>query len=201
MNSKKNKKYRKRKLSVLMCLFVLGVCTACSGNKGSNETADKKEESENPATVKEKVEEPEKQSEPVLMQPEEEPMEEPEVDEVQEKEEQETEKQIKEDPEHQVEELLDSLSVEEKVAQLFVVLPEQLVGNVSRVTAASNVLESIMSFSELEMLAVSRQPGRRPERRSITDRLVESFISNPIWFLLSRQKQCCRMFSNTVWIV
>lgn len=81
-------------------------------NKGSNETADKKEESENPATVKEKVEEPEKQSEPVLMQPEEEPMEEPEVDEVQEKEEQETEKQIKEDPEHQVEELLDSLSVE-----------------------------------------------------------------------------------------
>ena len=136
MNSKKNKKYRKRKLSVLMCLFVLGVCTACSGNKGSNETADKKEESENPATVKEKVEEPEKQSEPVLMQPEEEPMEEPEVDEVQEKEEQETEKQIKEDPEHQVEELLDSLSVEEKVAQLFVVLPEQLVGNVSRVTAA-----------------------------------------------------------------
>lgn len=179
MNSKKNKKYRKRKLSVLMCLFVLGVCTACSGNKGSNETADKKEESENPATVKEKVEEPEKQSEPVLMQPEEEPMEEPEVDEVQEKEEQETEKQIKEDPEHQVEELLDSLSVEEKW------------------------LSCLWCFqnSWLEMLAVSRQPGRRPERRSITDRLVESFISNPIWFLLSRQKQCCRMFSNTVWIV
>lgn len=136
MKSKKNKKYWKRKLSVLLCLLILGVCTACSGNHDSSETADKKEASGKSESVKEKVQEPEKQSEPVLLQPEEEPAKEPETDEVQEKEKQEVEDQKEEDPEHQVEKLLSSMSIEEKVAQLFVVLPEQLVGNVSRVTAA-----------------------------------------------------------------
>ena len=136
MKSKKNKKYWKRKLSVLLCLLILGVCTACSGNHDSSETADKKEASGKSESVKEKVQEPEKQSEPVLLQPEEEPAKEPETDEVQEKEKQEVEDQKEEDPEHQVEKLLSSMSIEEKVAQLFVVLPEQLVGNVSHVTAA-----------------------------------------------------------------
>lgn len=136
MKSKKNKKYWKRKLSVLLCLLILGVCTACSGNHDSSETADKKEASGKSESVKEKVQEPEKQSEPVLLQPEEEPAKEPETDEVQEKEKQEVEDQKEEDPKHQVEKLLSSMSIEEKVAQLFVVLPEQLVGNVSHVTAA-----------------------------------------------------------------
>ena len=136
MNSKKNKKHWKRKLSLLLGLLVLSVCTACAGSHSDNETVGKKETSQKNETVKEKAQEPEKQSEPVLMQPEEESTEEPEADEVQEKEEQESRKQIEENPELQMEELLDSLSIEEKVAQLFVVLPEQMVGNVSRVTAA-----------------------------------------------------------------
>lgn len=136
MKSKKNNKYWKRKLSVVLCLLVLGICTACSESQDSSGTADKNEESEKNGTVKEKVQEPEKESEPVLLQPEEENTEESETDEVQTNEKQENENQSEEDPEHQVEELLDSLSIEEKVAQLFVVLPEQLVGNVSRVTAA-----------------------------------------------------------------
>ena len=136
MKSKKNNKYWKRKLSVVLCLLVLGICMACSGSQDSSGTADKNEESEKNGTVKEKVQEPEKESEPVLLQPEEENTEESETDEVQTNEKQENENQSEEDPEHQVEELLDSLSIEEKVAQLFVVLPEQLVGNVSRVTAA-----------------------------------------------------------------
>lgn len=145
MKSKKNKKYWKRKLSVLLCLLILGVCTACSGNHDSSETADKKEASGKSESVKEKVQEPEKQSEPVLLQPEEEPAKEPETDEVQEKEKQEVEEQKEEDPEHQVEKLLSSMSIEEKVAQLFVVLPEQLVGNVSRVTEAGEATKEAIN--------------------------------------------------------
>ncbi len=136
MKSKKNNKYWKRKLSVVLCLLVLGICTACSGSQDSSGTADKNEESEKDGTVKEKVQEPEKESEPVLLQPEEENTEESETDEVQTNEKQENENQSEEDTQHRVEELLSSLSLEEKVAQLFVVLPEQLVGNVSCVTAA-----------------------------------------------------------------
>lgn len=136
MKSKKNNKYWKRKLSVVLCLLVLGICTACSRSQDSSGTADKNEESEKDGTVKEKVQEPEKESEPVLLQPEEENTEESETDEVQTNEKQENENQSEEDTQHRVEELLSSLSLEEKVAQLFVVLPEQLVGNVSRVTAA-----------------------------------------------------------------
>lgn len=136
MKSKKNNKYWKRKLSVVLCLLVLGICTACSGSQDSSGTADKNEESEKNGTVKEKVQEPEKESEPVLLQPEEENTEESETDEVQTNEKQENENQSEEDTQHRVEELLSSLSLEEKVAQLFVVLPEQLVGNVSCVTAA-----------------------------------------------------------------
>ena len=86
MNSKKNKKHWKRKLSLLLGLLVLSVCTACAGSHSDNETVGKKETSEKNETVKEKAQEPEKQSEPVLMQPEEESTEEPEADEVQEKE-------------------------------------------------------------------------------------------------------------------
>ena len=136
MKSKKNNKYWKRKLSVVLWLLVLGICTACSGSQDSSGTADKNEESEKDGTVKEKVQEPEKESEPVLLQPEEENTEESETDEVQTNEKQENENQSEEDTQHRVEELLSSLSLEEKVAQLFVVLPEQLVGNVSCVTAA-----------------------------------------------------------------
>lgn len=139
MKSKKNNKYWKRKLSVVLCLLVLGICTACSGSQDSSGTADKNEESEKNGTVKEKVQEPEKESEPVLLQPEEENTEESETDEVQTNEKQENENQSEEDTQHRVEELLSSLSLEEKVAQLFVVLPEQLVGNVSCVTAAGEV--------------------------------------------------------------
>lgn len=139
MKSKKNNKYWKRKLSVVLCLLVLGICTACSGSQDSSGTADKNEESEKNGTVKEKAQEPEKESEPVLLQPEEENTEESETDEVQTNEKQENENQSEEDTQHRVEELLSSLSLEEKVAQLFVVLPEQLVGNVSCVTAAGEV--------------------------------------------------------------
>lgn len=145
MNSKKNKKYRKRKLSVLLCLLILSVCTACSGKHDSSETADKKEASGKSELVKEKVQEPEKQSEPVLLQPEEEPAKEPEADEVQKKEKQEAEDQKEEEPEHQVEKLLSLMSIEEKVAQLFVVLPEQLVGNVSRVTEAGEATKEAIN--------------------------------------------------------
>lgn len=109
---------------------------ACSGSQDSSGTADKNEESEKNGTVKEKVQEPEKESEPVLLQPEEENTEESGTDEVQTNEKQENENQSEENTQHRVEELLSSLSLEEKVAQLFVVLPEQLIGNVSRVTAA-----------------------------------------------------------------
>lgn len=136
MKSKKNNKYWKRKLSVVLCLLVLGICMACSGSQDSSGTADKNEESEKNGTVKEKVQEPEKESEPVLLQPEEENTEESGTDEVQTNEKQENENQSEENTQHRVEELLSSLSLEEKVAQLFVVLPEQLIGNVSRVTAA-----------------------------------------------------------------
>ena len=136
MKSKKNNKYWKRKLSVVLCLLVLGICMACSGSQDSSGTADKNEESEKNGTVKEKVQEPEKESEPVLLQPEEENTEESETDEVQTNEKQENENQSEENTQHRVEELLSSLSLEEKVAQLFVVLPEQLIGNVSCVTAA-----------------------------------------------------------------
>lgn len=109
---------------------------ACSGSQDSSGTADKNEESEKNGTVKEKVQEPEKESEPVLLQPEEENTKESETDEVQTNEKQENENQSEENTQHRVEELLSSLSLEEKVAQLFVALPEQLIGNVSRVTAA-----------------------------------------------------------------
>lgn len=136
MKSKKNNKYWKRKLSVVLCLLVLGICMACSGSQDSSGTADKNEESEKNGTVKEKVQEPEKESEPVLLQPEEENTKESETDEVQTNEKQENENQSEENTQHRVEELLSSLSLEEKVAQLFVALPEQLIGNVSRVTAA-----------------------------------------------------------------
>ena len=136
MKSKKNNKYWKRKLSVVLCLLLLGICMACSGSQDSSGTADKNEESEKNGTVKEKVQEPEKESEPVLLQPEEENTEESGTDEVQTNEKQENENQSEENTQHRVEELLSSLSLEEKVAQLFVVLPEQLIGNVSRVTAA-----------------------------------------------------------------
>ena len=136
MKSKKNNKYWKRKLSVVLCLLVLGICMACSGSQDSSGTADKNEESEKNGTVKEKVQEPEKESEPVLLQPEEENTKESETDEVQTNEKQENENQSEENTQHRVEELLSSLSLEEKVAQVFVALPEQLIGNVSRVTAA-----------------------------------------------------------------
>ena len=136
MKRKKNNKYWKRKLSVVLCLLVLGICMACSGSQDSSGTADKNEESEKNGTVKEKVQEPEKESEPVLLQPEEENTKESETDEVQTNEKQENENQSEENTQHRVEELLSSLSLEEKVAQLFVALPEQLIGNVSRVTAA-----------------------------------------------------------------
>lgn len=136
MKSKKNNKDWKRKLSVFLCFLVLGICTACSGSQDSSGTADKNGESDKNETVKEEVSKTEKQSEPVLLQPEEENTEESEPDEAQENENQGTENQGEEDTQHRVEELLSSLSLEEKVAQLFVVLPEQLVGNVSCVTAA-----------------------------------------------------------------